>query len=935
MAISPPPSAATSDSIQERLRVLIVGGGIGGLMLGLMLERASIDYVILERSSEMRPLGSAIALNGTVLRVFEQLGMLEDLYKISKLSGRLHLVKEDTVTQGHVDLEHFHERYGYHSVVFGRPDLLQLLVSRIPPGKLILGKRILTTARTEFGVLVRCSDNSAYEGDILVGADGAYSSIRQNMYKDLKDKRMLPRSDSKPLKFDQNVVVGITNELDPEKYPALTQEYVELHGIIGNKAPYTLWLIPIVGNRFAWSIGGRILDSDAGKEDVRSFSFAEWFPELANDVCDLVRDYALPDLNNSYQADGHYKDRKTDADLHHHDSDTVSLSESCHSTLSTEESSVSNASSRGNREFKSEPLPHIATIHLPDTIPGLLPRRQTPTAKPGTVGEIIDATPNDRISKVMLESKLFKTWYHERTVLIGDACHKILPFAGQGGVQAILDCISLANALYDMNTVSDDDITKAFKRYTNERYPVTKSAVAGSHSFGKLMNIKGRVSDFVRTITFNKVPPWILRMATDKLHLHRPQLTYLPMVPDRGTAKAHVQDYSPKYLAKLVEERQEALAASANRQQQHHQQQHHHQHQLDQKNGDLCAVAGGAEPETRAEDNNNYCHDTRSHPHHSSQHDHNHDYANHPMDTNSYNDRSDRTTRSERSQSRKAHSRSRDRRHHEQHRVPADFYEFPSPPTETSTPYQHDTSSSSSSTSSSTTTSTTTRGTRRKDSRAGLVPPPLPSQAPPRHHPLEYLHHCPEDNIIPVNAPLRSPSVRSFNMSQQQQQHHYQQQQYHQQQQLQQQHEANLSSSRPPLAKRNTILLTSTRNTVMPTSSAYSTAPSSVSSSPSSSPAIQPKAAYESSHLNPAREHLLWDEGCNNSNNSFDNFSIISNNTYSHHNGSAEAHNGVPFSSQEQQQQQQQQQWLPRLPRSPLRSTSTFEVENSAYKPIQ
>lgn len=36
--------------------------------------------------------------------------LLEDLHKISKFSGRLHLVKEDTVTQGHVDLEHFRER---------------------------------------------------------------------------------------------------------------------------------------------------------------------------------------------------------------------------------------------------------------------------------------------------------------------------------------------------------------------------------------------------------------------------------------------------------------------------------------------------------------------------------------------------------------------------------------------------------------------------------------------------------------------------------------------------------------------------------------------------------------------------------------------------------------------------------------------------------
>lgn len=57
-----------------KIHVLIIGGGIGGLMLGLMLEKAGIDYQILERSSAYRPLGSAISLNGTVLRLFEQLG---------------------------------------------------------------------------------------------------------------------------------------------------------------------------------------------------------------------------------------------------------------------------------------------------------------------------------------------------------------------------------------------------------------------------------------------------------------------------------------------------------------------------------------------------------------------------------------------------------------------------------------------------------------------------------------------------------------------------------------------------------------------------------------------------------------------------------------------------------------------------------------------
>jgi hypothetical protein len=38
----------------------------------------------------------------------------------------------------------------------------------------------------------------------------------------------------------------------------------------------------------------------------------------------------------------------------------------------------------------------------------------------GTLGDLIDETPSENISRVFLEDKLFDTWHHDRTVLIGD-----------------------------------------------------------------------------------------------------------------------------------------------------------------------------------------------------------------------------------------------------------------------------------------------------------------------------------------------------------------------------------------------------------------------------------------------------------------------------------------------------------------------------------
>ncbi|KAF9964374.1 hypothetical protein BGZ70_006556 [Mortierella alpina] len=677
------------------IRVLIVGGGIGGLMLGLMLERAGIEYQILERSPEHRPLGSAISMNGTVLRLFEQLGLLEEIYKISKFAGRLNFVKEDKEMQGHVDLEHFRDRYGYPGVLFGRPDLFKVLAAHIPDGKLLMSKRILSTSQTEEGVMVRCSDNSIYHGDILVGADGAYSSVRQCMHKSLKEKGLLSKADSQQLKFDQHCVVGITDPLSAEKYPILRDQTCDVYGIMGSKRPYTVWLIPITGNRFAWSIGGRIPDSEVGQEDVRSFSFAEWWPELATDVCDLVRDYALPDLTTSFRQDERYKNFAYSDDYsngNHPASDSASVSDnsSLHSAAHTEHTPVSsNSSSYGGEngaihhpKVNSGVAGHASSIltSSSDPINGHISKHQPPPAKAGTVAEILDATPTDRISKVMLESKLFKVWHHERTVLIGDACHKVLPFAGQGAIQAILDGVALANAIYDMESNSIHDITKAFKKYSNERIPVAKAAVTGSRSMGKLLNVQGRLLDIFRKISFSHAPTWVLRLATDKLHLHRPQLTYLPMVPDRGIAKAHKQDYSAKYLKRLAQDRQA----------------------FQRRQNSAAAVAAKAADEAAPEHDKQYRHEQQSHEeqqhHHHSHHQNGHHHAHH-----SHHDSSREFEDSAR-QPERSFAAGHSSKHH---------------------PRQ-------------------VHSTRKMSLHSlSLEPPPLPTEAPPRHHPQSHVARDP------------------------------------------------------------------------------------------------------------------------------------------------------------------------------------------------
>lgn len=49
----------------------------------------------------------------------------------------------------------------------------------------------------------------------------------------------------------------------------------------------------------------------------------------------------------------------------------------------------------------------------------------------GTMGDLIDDTPKELISKVFIEEKMFKTWFHGRTVLLGDGISFLLFFVDE------------------------------------------------------------------------------------------------------------------------------------------------------------------------------------------------------------------------------------------------------------------------------------------------------------------------------------------------------------------------------------------------------------------------------------------------------------------------------------------------------------------------
>ncbi|KAF9154193.1 hypothetical protein BG015_001650 [Linnemannia schmuckeri] len=95
-----------------------------------------------------------------------------------------------------------------------------------------------------------------------------------------------------------------------------------------------------------------------------------------------------------------------------------------------------------------------------------------------TVQFLLDNTPKGQISKVKLEEKVFKTWYSDRTVLIGDAQSRWR----RDGTNVLHDAIVLADLINGLPFYPDNkEIEAVFKTYQDERMPWVLEASKASN----------------------------------------------------------------------------------------------------------------------------------------------------------------------------------------------------------------------------------------------------------------------------------------------------------------------------------------------------------------------------------------------------------------------------------------------------------------------
>ena len=164
------------------LRILIAGGGIGGLTAAAALERLGFAVTLLERAAELRAVGAGLTLQPNAIAALRSVGLAEGVVAAGHRSGVATIRKPDGRVISQIDLAAaWPQEVG---ITLHRATLHHLLRSALTHTELVLGA---TVCRYEDGggqVRVHLEDGRSFEGDLLIGADGIRSAIRRQLFGD-------------------------------------------------------------------------------------------------------------------------------------------------------------------------------------------------------------------------------------------------------------------------------------------------------------------------------------------------------------------------------------------------------------------------------------------------------------------------------------------------------------------------------------------------------------------------------------------------------------------------------------------------------------------------------------------------------------------------------------------------------------------------------
>lgn len=196
------------------LKVAIVGAGMGGLATARSLSKKGFDVQIYEQARALSAVGASLTLgpNGLnsldsiepgIVELLKQAGSEQHSVTLKRSTGEIIATKPITYMQ----------KYGQPMLSIHWSRVQAILASALPPDRIHLQHRCVGFEQFDNGVKLFFSDGKTVETDLLIGADGIHSIVRQNLIGDGLPNYAGRVSWRAVLKFDSDLLSPNTSTL--------------------------------------------------------------------------------------------------------------------------------------------------------------------------------------------------------------------------------------------------------------------------------------------------------------------------------------------------------------------------------------------------------------------------------------------------------------------------------------------------------------------------------------------------------------------------------------------------------------------------------------------------------------------------------------------------------------------------------------------------
>ncbi len=232
------------------LEVLIAGGGIGGVAAALATARAGCEVRLYERAPVFSEVGAGIQLGPNATRVLIDWGLADALKAVAAFPAALQVRNAESGAElGRLTLgERMLARYGAPYATVHRADIHRLLTQallREDRVHLCLGQGVASCGEADDAVTLQTSLGVKVEGDLLIGADGVWSQVRDQLLQDGAPRptghlayRAMLRTDALPPAAQANQVTAwLGPRLHVVQYPVRGGAWTNVVAIVHGAVP--------------------------------------------------------------------------------------------------------------------------------------------------------------------------------------------------------------------------------------------------------------------------------------------------------------------------------------------------------------------------------------------------------------------------------------------------------------------------------------------------------------------------------------------------------------------------------------------------------------------------------------------------------------------------------------------------------------------------